>query len=155
MRMIFPGVLPSAPGMGVARSRGEVPMKAKDQLVQEQKHVPTVTAETQRRDTVVGPVATRDRELIRSWAARHQAEPATGEATSSGPATVDVHDGGAGIRFNFPGFGRFRPITWDEWFRNFERHGLTFVYEESSDNAGVPSPRYRIVKTEDWKDLIG
>jgi hypothetical protein len=130
-------------------------MEAKDELLQKQKHVPTVTAETQRNDTVVGPVATRDRELITSWAARHQAEPATGEATGSGPATVDVHDGGAGIRFNFPGFGRFRPITWDEWFQNFDRHGLSFVYEESPDNAGTPSPHYRIVKTEDWKDQIG
>jgi hypothetical protein len=130
-------------------------MEAKDELLQKQKHVPTVTAETQRNDTVVGPVATRDRELITSWAARHQAEPATGEGTGSGPATVDVHDGGAGIRFNFPGFGRFRPITWDEWFQNFDRHGLSFVYEESPDNAGTPSPRYRIVKTEDWKDQIG
>jgi hypothetical protein len=129
-------------------------VEAKDQLLQKQKHVPTVTAETQRNDTVVGPVATRDRELITSWAARHQAEPATGEVTGSGPATVDVHDGGVGIRFNFPGFGRFRPITWDEWFQNFERYGLTFVYEESPDNVGTPSPRYRIVKTEDWKDHI-
>lgn len=130
-------------------------MEAKGELLQEQKHVPTVTAETQRHDTVVGPVATRDRELITSWAARHQAEPATGEATRSGPATVDVHDGGAAIRFNFPGFGRFRPITWDEWFQDFDRHGLTFVYEESPDPAEAPSPRYRIVRTEDWKDLIG
>jgi hypothetical protein len=130
-------------------------MEAKSELLRVQKHVPTVTAETQRHDAVVGPVATRDRELIANWAARHQAEPATGEATLSGPATVDVHDGGAAIRFNFPGFGRFRPITWDEWFQDFDRHGLTFVYEESPDPAEAPSPRYRIVRTEDWKDLIG
>jgi hypothetical protein len=75
-------------------------------------------------------IATRDHEAIRQWGARHRAEPATGEATGSGPATLDVHDGGAGIRLNFPGAGRFRPITWDEWFENFERHHLTFVYEE-------------------------
>ncbi len=75
-------------------------------------------------------IATCDHDVIRQWAARHQAEPATGEATASGPATVDVHDGGAGIRFNFPGFGRFRPITWEEWFDNLDRHHLTFVYEE-------------------------
>lgn len=109
------------------------------------------SAETQRNNTVVGPVATRDRELITSWARRHQAVPATG----SGPATVDVRDGGAGIRFNFPGAGQFRPITWDEWFENFDRHGLTFVCEESPDDAGPPSPRYRILKAEDWRDQIG
>ena len=81
-------------------------------------------------------VSTREHELIRQWAARHQAEPATGEATASGPATIKVNDGGAGIRFNFPGFARFRPITWDEWFSHFDRWGLTFVYEtEVADRA--------------------
>ena len=75
-------------------------------------------------------LATKDHELIRRWAERHHAEPATGEATASGPATLHVTDGGAGIRFNFPGFARFRPISWTEWFENFDRHELTFVFEE-------------------------
>lgn len=83
-------------------------------------------------DAGAGPraIATRDQDVIRRWAARHDAEPATGEATESGPATVHVHDNGSGIRFNFPAAGRFRPITWDEWFAHFARHHLTFVYEE-------------------------
>lgn len=81
-------------------------------------------------------VATREHDMIREWAARHRAEPATGEATASGPATINVNDGGAGIRFNFPGFARFRPISWDEWFSHFDRCGLTFVYEiEVADRA--------------------
>ena len=88
-------------------------------------------------------VATDDRELIRAWASRHSAEPATGEATASGPATVNVQDGGAGIRFNFPAAARFRPISWDEWFQNFDEHALLFVYER--DGPGAPSPRYRLV----------
>jgi hypothetical protein len=75
-------------------------------------------------------IATRNRDEIRGWADRRHAEPATGELTASGPATVHVRDGGAGIRLNFPGSGRFRPITWDEWFEHFDRHHLTFVYEE-------------------------
>jgi hypothetical protein len=75
-------------------------------------------------------IATRDHEEIRRWGARHRAEPATGEATRSGAETVHVRDGGAGIRLNFPGIGRFRPITWDEWFEHFDRHHLMFVYEE-------------------------
>src|SRR4051812_45733944 len=75
-------------------------------------------------------LATRDHHLICQWAERHGAEPATGEATPSGPATLAVNDGGAGIRFNFPGHARFRPISWAEWFDNFERHGLTFLFEE-------------------------
>lgn len=89
-------------------------------------------------------VATEDLELIRQWATRHSAEPATGEATESGPATVDVQDGGAGIRFNFPAVGRFREITWDEWFQNFTKYNLMFVYETDvpGETAGG---RYQLV----------
>src|SRR6476620_9099735 len=75
-------------------------------------------------------LATKDHGIIQRWAERHNAEPATGEATPSGPATLRVTDGGAGIRFNFPGIARFRPISWTEWFDNFDRHELTFVFEE-------------------------
>jgi len=74
--------------------------------------------------------STRDHASIRRWAALHQAEPATGEATTSGPATVAVNDGATGIRFNFPGAARFRPIDWEEWLAHFDRHQLLFVYEE-------------------------
>lgn len=87
---------------------------------------------------------TDDPDVIRQWAARHDAEPATGEATPSGPATVNVQDTGAGIRFNFPAAAPFRPITWDEWFRNFRQHDLMFVYE--TDVPGQPPRgRYRLV----------
>ena len=73
---------------------------------------------------------TRDHEAIRRWAAEHGAEPATGEATRSGPAKIAVNDGGVGLRFNFPGFAPFRPIGWDEWFDHFDQHALLFVFEE-------------------------
>ena len=97
------------------------------------------------RDQPVGAiVATDDYQLIRDWAREHSAEPATGEATESGPATVDVKDGGAGIRFNFPAAARFRPISWDEWFRNFQQHELLFVYERTAPDK-TPSGRYRMV----------
>ena len=97
-------------------------------------------------------VLTRDHEVIRRWAAERRAEPATGEATRSGPATSNVNDGGAGIRFNFPGMGTFRPIAWDEWLANFDHHECAFVYEDETSRP--PSGRYRIVKAEDWKDLL-
>jgi hypothetical protein len=67
--------------------------------------------------------------MIRQWASHHQAEPATGEATWSGPATASVRDGGSGLRFNFPGYAPFRPIGWDEWFDHFDLHQLLFVFE--------------------------
>ena len=127
-------------------------MKAQGQLLPEQKHFTTVHADTpiQSANEVM---FTRDHEVIKQWAARRQAEPATGEATNSGPATVDVNDGGAGIRFNFPGMGLFRPITWDEWFGNFDQHELAFVYEDETPE-GTLSNRYRIVKAADWKELL-
>jgi len=132
--------------------------------------------DTARRD--LRALTTRDHDEIKGWAARHKAEPATGEATSSGPATVSVNDGGAGIRFNFPGAARFRPISWEEWFQNFDANELTFVYEEEvADRAyvfyqrrggahghdrddwfeaertlekpGTPSARYRLMKEEE------
>ena len=89
-------------------------------------------------------VATDDRELIQQWARQHSAEPATGEATATGPATLNVQDGGAGIRFNFPAASRFRPISWDEWFQNFTQYDLLFVYERDCPGE-MPSGRYRIV----------
>jgi hypothetical protein len=74
--------------------------------------------------------STRDHDTIRRWATAHAAEPATGEATESGPATVAVNDGGVGVRFNFPGAARFRPIDWIEWLAHFDRHQFRFVFEE-------------------------
>ena len=92
-------------------------------------------------------LATDDPELIRQWAARHHAEPATGEATQSGPATIDVADGGTGIRFNFPSAAPFRPITWDEWFQHFTRRDLMFVYERDVPGQ-TSSGRFRLVPRE-------
>jgi hypothetical protein len=91
--------------------------------------------------------ATRDHALIEAWASRRGAEPATGEDTASGPSrTVHVHDGDAGIRFNFPGLSPFRPITWMEWFENFERHDLTFVFERDEEGHPLVS-RWRLRPT--------
>jgi hypothetical protein len=89
-------------------------------------------------------VATDDHELIREWAAARGAEPATGEATASGPSTIDINDGGAGIRFNFPGARPFRPIPWSEWLVNFSRNDLMFVFECDSPGR-PPTSRYRLV----------
>lgn len=97
-------------------------------------------------------VFTRDHEVIKRWAAERHAEPATGQASKSGPATFKVNDGGAGIRFNFPGAGVFRPISWDEWLGNFDDHECAFVYDD--DAARPPSSRYRIVKAAEWQNLL-
>jgi hypothetical protein len=89
-------------------------------------------------------LVTDDHEVIRKWAARHGAEPATGEATRSGPATRNVQDGGTGLRFNFPGAGAFRPITWNEWLEHLTQHDLLFVYEDDVPGR-PPNNKYRLV----------
>lgn len=126
-------------------------MKTEGQLLPEEGHISKV-----RSDMPLAPsthvVFTQDHEVIRAWAEKRQAVPATGEATASGPATVDVNDGGAGVRFNFPGTGTYRPISWEEWFGNFDTHECAFVYD--NDITTPPSSRYRIVKAAEWKDLL-
>lgn len=120
---------------------------AQRSLLPEEKPVRRVDATDAGKQQPGAVLTTDNRELIREWAAKRAAEPATGEATESGPATVDVRDGGAGIRFNFPGAAQFRPISWEEWFDNFTRHDLMFVYEGDAPGQ-TPSGRYRLVPRE-------
>jgi hypothetical protein len=113
-------------------------------------HIPCVTRDKPP-EPGVQVVSTRDHAVIEAWARMLQAEPATGEATESGPASaMSVADGGTGLRFNFPGWSRFRGIAWSEWFDHFNRYDLTFVFE-APEGDGVPSGRYRLVRTADLK----
>ena len=95
--------------------------------------------------------STRDHDAIRRWAATHEAEPATGQATASGPATIVVNDGGAGLRFNFPAVSRFRPIAWSEWLDHFDAHQLLFVYEEQ-DVAQVAIRAHELFRARGGQD---
>jgi hypothetical protein len=114
-----------------------------------------VTVDTQPNPAERGTFVTRDHEVIKRWAARRHAEPATGEATCSGAASVDVADTGASVRFNFPGIGPFRPITWDEWLESFDQHEWIFIYEEQSAGSRTASNRYRIMKKAEWEEQHG
>lgn len=97
---------------------------------------------------------------IRRWADRHDAQPATGEASPSGPRGRDVNDGDAGIRFNFPGFAPFRPISWEEWLDHFRAHDLLFVFDEEDTRAVAGRAHERWVargepEGSDWEDWFG
>jgi hypothetical protein len=125
-------------------------MNLDDPLISDHAQLKTVT-----RDAPGDPndrvLATRDHAVIREWAKVFSAEPATGEDSPSGSATsLKVADGGAGLRFNFPGLGRFRAISWPEWLDHFNRHDLTFVFENPGART-PPSARYRIVATHDLR----
>ena len=117
-------------------------------LLPERRHIPSVTRES-KPDPEATVLATRDHEIIRAWAKRVGAEPATGEETASGPSTpLKVEDQGTGLRFNFPGVSRFREISWTEWFDHLNSHDLTFVYENERPGE-PPNARYRIVRTSE------
>jgi hypothetical protein len=103
-------------------------------------------------------IGTNDPALVRAWAGHHDAEPATGEASPSGPATVHVNDQGTGLRFNFPGMSRYRPVPWDEWLAHFMREQLIFVYEAQHDGDTALShfggAFYRLVRASEWGDQL-
>ena len=117
-------------------------------LLPQKRRIPNVTRETAPEPGATA-LSTRDHEVIREWARRVGAEPATGEETPSGPATaMKVVDGGTGLRFNFPGMSPFREISWTEWFDHFNSHDFTFVYDNAQPGH-PPSARYRIVRTSE------
>jgi hypothetical protein len=122
-------------------------MKEKGPLLPQQKPLPHVSSADDISPDDSRTLATRDKEVIRRWAERRHAEPATGFGT------VDVNDGDAGVRFNFPGASPFRGISWDEWFANLDAHGLVFVFEEST-GSGTMSNRYRLIRPEDWPSQV-
>lgn len=122
-------------------------------LLPENSPIALIDAGSADRLSDIAVVATQDHALIQQWAARRRAEPATGEATESGPSSLTVNDEGTGIRFNFPGIGRFRPIAWDEWFRNFDAYSLVFVYEREEPGRS-PSGRYRMLPMDALKRIV-
>jgi hypothetical protein len=99
-------------------------------------------------------VGTQDSRLLRAWAEYHGAEPATGQATASGPATVVVNDQGSGLRFNFPGTSKFRALTWEEWLGHFVGADLVFVFEIAppvgQSGARFGGAFYHILSSADW-----
>lgn len=132
------------------REMNEADMNTKGPLLPKQGRVPNVNAENADRQPQDATLATRDHEVIRRWAERRGATPATGIGT-----TTNVDDGGAVVRFNFPGVSRLRPISWEEWFEDFDRHQLLFVYEEHDGDSRALSNRYRTVNERDWNGQFG
>lgn len=121
-------------------------------LVPENQPIALIDVDSENRHADLAVVATTDHELIRRWASVRHAEPATGEATDSGPATLSVNDDGTGLRFNFPGASRFRPINWAEWFRGFDAHSLAFVYDRDEPGR-TSSSRFRLMPLSTLREI--
>ena len=80
-------------------------------------------------------LATRSHDVIRSWAERRKAVPATATRGPDGAPRV--------LRFDFMGdrgngrSGSLEHIEWDEWFGVFDRRDLVFLYQETLRNGNT------------------
>lgn len=76
---------------------------------------------------------TTDHAFIRRWAEERGGRPAAvGKTREKG--------GGGIIRIDFPGFkgqGSLEPISWEEFFREFEERSLALVYQERTATGRV------------------
>lgn len=69
-------------------------------------------------------LVTSNHDVIRDWAERRGAVPATVEGTEHG-------DHLGVLRFDFGGDSeRLQHVDWDEWFQTFDDRGLRFIYQE-------------------------
>lgn len=86
-----------------------------------------------RNKSLAGTNVTTDHEVIRQWA----------ESRGGRPAAVKrTHDEeGAGIiRIDFPGYKgaeSLEPISWDEFFEQFESRSLAFLYQDRTATGRV------------------
>jgi hypothetical protein len=97
----------------------------------------TSTADRPERDG--RSLVTTDHEVIRRWAGRRRAVPATVPGTE--------HDGHLGVlRFDFPGYysgPKVTEVSWDDWFAAFDKRRLNFIYQERR-SSGDPSNFFRL-----------
>jgi hypothetical protein len=83
-------------------------------------------------------LVTRNHDVIRHWAEERKAVPATIPGTE--------HDDHLGVlRLDFPGYGGgdLREVSWDEWFANFDKRNLNFIYQEHKTD-GTQSNFFRL-----------
>lgn len=86
-------------------------------------------------------LATRNPEVIRSWAEARGGVPATIMTASPDRPTV--------LRFDFPGFskGKLQQIEWDAWLDTFKDRNLVFVFQEHM-KAGNDSNFFKLDNPE-------
>ena len=80
------------------------------------------------RGASAGSRTSSDHDEIRRWAEERGAHPACVRGTGK--------KGGVGmIRLDFPGYtgeDKLQPISWEEWFEQFDRNGLALVFQEET-----------------------
>lgn len=75
-------------------------------------------------------LATKNPDVIKSWAERREAAPATVPGTEHG-------DHLGVLRFDFPGYGgqELKHVDWDQWLNTFKSRNLTFIYQEEKSDG--------------------
>jgi hypothetical protein len=77
------------------------------------------------------PHALTDHETIRRWAEARGARPARVRRAAEVPAALGSGD----ICLDIPGTlpdGVVEPISWHQWFRRFDEHGLALLIENAN-----------------------
>jgi hypothetical protein len=90
-----------------------------------------------------GPMTTTDHQEIKKWVDERRGTPSKAEGTGG---TDDI----GLLRINFPEpYGdddpKLKPISWDEFFKEFDSRNLALVYEEMTKD-GKPSMFYKFIK---------
>ncbi len=87
---------------------------------------------------------TTDHNKIQKWVEERGGRPATVKRTEKG--------GDAGIlRIDFPGYSgeqSLEPISWDEFFRQFDEKELAFLYQDKTSN-GEQSRFFKFVSRDE------
>ncbi len=75
---------------------------------------------------------TIDHEVIRKWAEKRKAVPASVEGTEHGEEDAGI------LRFDFkPTDAKLHPVDWDAFFDKFEESKLAFLYQEKTADGKV------------------
>lgn len=72
---------------------------------------------------------TTDREEIRNWVEERDGQPARVEGTE------DEGEGEGLLRIDFTDDDSLEPISWDEFFDDFEANDLALVYQEETSEG--------------------
>jgi hypothetical protein len=94
---------------------------------------------------------TTDHEFIRKWVEERGGWPACVRGTGGRHGKDDP----GMLRIDFPGFeGRdsLERIDWDEWFRQFDRSDLAFLYRDMRGDDGSPDRFNKLVRRDSSED---
>lgn len=85
--------------------------------------------------------STTDLNKIRNWAESRGGTPVSVKGTARGGSPAGL------LRIDFPGYsgaGKFKKVSWDEWYDKFQESNLEFLYQERT-SSGQPSRFFKLV----------